>query len=133
MSSILFEFCRTSFSFHDRLYSSLIQRSDAQLCPQYPLVHINESWLLSCFQLEAIVVEMQDAKSGVKGSEQKLNVTTIPHVITGEAETHKHMRKDSKMTEFFKALLHIVFQVNIIGLLKSACYQLQYEAVQMVN
>ncbi|KAF3845698.1 hypothetical protein F7725_002776 [Dissostichus mawsoni] len=32
-----------------------------------------------CFQLEAVVVEMQ---SGVKGSEQKLNVTTIPHVIT---------------------------------------------------
>uniref|UniRef100_A0A671UI01 Regulator of G protein signaling 9a n=1 Tax=Sparus aurata TaxID=8175 RepID=A0A671UI01_SPAAU len=33
-----------------------------------------------CFQLEAIVVEMQ---SGVKGSEQKLNVTTIPHVVAG--------------------------------------------------
>lgn len=71
------------------------------------------------------MVEMQDAKSGVKGSEQKLNVTIIPHVITGESETHKHMRKDSKMTEFFKAISHIVFQVNIIGLLKSACYQLQ--------
>ncbi|XP_055366617.1 regulator of G-protein signaling 9a isoform X2 [Betta splendens] len=30
-----------------------------------------------------MVVEMQDPKSGVRGSEQKLNVTSIPHVITG--------------------------------------------------
>uniref|UniRef100_A0A3P8S7G3 Regulator of G protein signaling 9a n=1 Tax=Amphiprion percula TaxID=161767 RepID=A0A3P8S7G3_AMPPE len=35
-------------------------------------------------KLEAMVVEMQDQKSGVKGSEQKLNVTTIPHVLTGK-------------------------------------------------
>uniref|UniRef100_A0A8C2Z271 Regulator of G protein signaling 9a n=1 Tax=Cyclopterus lumpus TaxID=8103 RepID=A0A8C2Z271_CYCLU len=35
------------------------------------------------FRLEAIVVEMQDSKSGVKCSEQKLNISTIPHVITG--------------------------------------------------
>uniref|UniRef100_A0A3B3UJB4 Regulator of G protein signaling 9a n=1 Tax=Poecilia latipinna TaxID=48699 RepID=A0A3B3UJB4_9TELE len=35
-------------------------------------------------KLDAIVVEMQDPKNGVKGSEQKLNVTTIPHAITGE-------------------------------------------------
>ncbi|XP_022620664.1 regulator of G-protein signaling 9-like [Seriola dumerili] len=35
-------------------------------------------------KLEAMVVEMQDLKSGVKGSEQKLNVTKIPHVITGQ-------------------------------------------------
>uniref|UniRef100_H2MSL2 Regulator of G protein signaling 9a n=1 Tax=Oryzias latipes TaxID=8090 RepID=H2MSL2_ORYLA len=34
-------------------------------------------------KLEATVVEMQDPKTGVKGSEQKLNVTTIPHVIAG--------------------------------------------------
>ncbi|KAG7220128.1 hypothetical protein INR49_001004 [Caranx melampygus] len=40
---------------------------------------------MHCLQkLEAIVVEMQDPKGGVKGSEQKLNVTTIPHVITGQ-------------------------------------------------
>lgn len=44
-----------------------------------------------CFQLESIVVEMQDPKSGVKGSEQKLNVSTIPHVITGESEKHIQM------------------------------------------
>lgn len=31
---------------------------------------------------------MQDPKSGVKGSEQKLSVTTIPHVIAGEGEKH---------------------------------------------
>lgn len=40
-------------------------------------------------------MEMQDAKNGVKGSEQKLNVTTIPHVIAGETETHKFMLADS--------------------------------------
>ncbi|XP_017297053.2 regulator of G-protein signaling 9a isoform X2 [Kryptolebias marmoratus] len=34
-------------------------------------------------KLEAIVVEMQDQKSGVKGSVQKLNVTTIPHAVAG--------------------------------------------------
>lgn len=61
------------------------------------------------FQLEAIVVEMQDSKSGVKGSEQKLNVTTIPHVITGETETDKNMwthiyREARKQTVHFKAI-----------------------------
>lgn len=44
---------------------------------------------LPCFQLEAIMVEMQDTKNGVKGSEQKLNVTTIPHVISGETKIQK--------------------------------------------
>lgn len=37
------------------------------------------------------MVEMQDTKSGVKGSEQKLNVTTIPHVITGKKKTQKQI------------------------------------------
>uniref|UniRef100_A0A672FWC0 Regulator of G protein signaling 9a n=1 Tax=Salarias fasciatus TaxID=181472 RepID=A0A672FWC0_SALFA len=36
------------------------------------------------FTMEAFVVEMQDPKNGIKGSEQKLNVTTIPHVIAGK-------------------------------------------------
>ncbi|XP_028267169.1 regulator of G-protein signaling 9a [Parambassis ranga] len=36
-------------------------------------------------KLEAFVVEMQDPKNGVKGSDQKLNVTTIPHVLAGNA------------------------------------------------
>ncbi|XP_061703451.1 regulator of G-protein signaling 9a [Syngnathoides biaculeatus] len=40
---------------------------------------------LHCIKkLDAIVVEMQDPKSGLKGSEQKLNFTTIPHVIAGK-------------------------------------------------
>uniref|UniRef100_A0A667WR99 Regulator of G protein signaling 9a n=1 Tax=Myripristis murdjan TaxID=586833 RepID=A0A667WR99_9TELE len=34
--------------------------------------------------LENTVVEMQNPSSGVKGAEQKLNVTTIPHVIAGK-------------------------------------------------
>uniref|UniRef100_A0A7N6A534 Regulator of G protein signaling 9a n=1 Tax=Anabas testudineus TaxID=64144 RepID=A0A7N6A534_ANATE len=38
----------------------------------------------SKFACYAIVVEMQDPNSGVKGSEQKLNVTCIPHVIAGK-------------------------------------------------
>lgn len=37
--------------------------------------------MASLKKLEEFVVEMQ---SGVKGTEQKLNVTTIPHVITGQ-------------------------------------------------
>ncbi|KAI5628825.1 regulator of G-protein signaling 9, partial [Silurus asotus] len=35
-------------------------------------------------KLEALVLAMQDAKSGVKASEQKLNTTSIPHVIAGQ-------------------------------------------------
>lgn len=35
-------------------------------------------------KMEALMVEMQDPKGGVKGSEQKLNVTSIPYVITGK-------------------------------------------------
>lgn len=34
------------------------------------------------------MVEMQDPKNGVKGSDQKLNVTTIPHVLAGENHAH---------------------------------------------
>lgn len=41
------------------------------------------------------MVEMQDTKSGVKGSEQKLNVTTIPHVITGKTTTRKQIIADT--------------------------------------
>uniref|UniRef100_A0A8D3EA31 Regulator of G protein signaling 9a n=1 Tax=Scophthalmus maximus TaxID=52904 RepID=A0A8D3EA31_SCOMX len=40
--------------------------------------------MLCLNKLEVIVVEMQDPKSGVTGSEQKLNVTTIPHVFAGK-------------------------------------------------
>uniref|UniRef100_A0A8C1FWP6 Regulator of G protein signaling 9a n=1 Tax=Cyprinus carpio carpio TaxID=630221 RepID=A0A8C1FWP6_CYPCA len=40
---------------------------------------------MSCLKkLEATVVQMQDPSTGVKGTDQKLNVTIIPHVITGE-------------------------------------------------
>ncbi|XP_017347682.1 regulator of G-protein signaling 9a [Ictalurus punctatus] len=34
-------------------------------------------------KLEALVLAMQDTKSGVKSSEQKLNTTSIPHVTAG--------------------------------------------------
>lgn len=59
-------------------------------CALYKLI-----FLSFCFQLETIVVDMQDPKSGVKGSEQKLNVTTIPHVIAGEIETRIHTHSQS--------------------------------------
>uniref|UniRef100_A0AAY4CJ27 Regulator of G-protein signaling 9 n=1 Tax=Denticeps clupeoides TaxID=299321 RepID=A0AAY4CJ27_9TELE len=36
-----------------------------------------------CLKKE-LVVGMQDPKNGVKGSEQKLNITVIPHVMTGQ-------------------------------------------------
>lgn len=45
------------------------------------------------------MVEMQDMKSGIKGLEQKLNVTTIPHVISGETEAHKNINKLHKNIE----------------------------------
>lgn len=59
---------------------------------------MDDGWMaklcfLPFFQLEAIMVEMQDTKSGIKGSEQKLNVTTIPHVISGETKIHKNINK----------------------------------------
>lgn len=41
-------------------------------------------------QVEVFVVEMQDPKSGVKGADQKLNVTIIPHVINGESRDSQH-------------------------------------------
>uniref|UniRef100_A0A3Q1C460 Regulator of G protein signaling 9a n=1 Tax=Amphiprion ocellaris TaxID=80972 RepID=A0A3Q1C460_AMPOC len=47
---------------------------------RHPTFMISTLKLLSL----SMVVEMQDQKSGVKGSEQKLNVTTIPHVLTGK-------------------------------------------------
>uniref|UniRef100_A0A8C9ZYZ5 Regulator of G protein signaling 9a n=1 Tax=Sander lucioperca TaxID=283035 RepID=A0A8C9ZYZ5_SANLU len=46
--------------------------------------HFDHTQTITVEILEAIVVEMQDSKSGVKGSDQKLNVTTIPHVINGK-------------------------------------------------
>uniref|UniRef100_A0A674AVV5 Regulator of G protein signaling 9a n=1 Tax=Salmo trutta TaxID=8032 RepID=A0A674AVV5_SALTR len=40
---------------------------------------------MACLKnVEVFVVEMQDPKSGVKGADQKLNITIIPHVINGQ-------------------------------------------------
>uniref|UniRef100_A0A4W5MKE0 Uncharacterized protein n=1 Tax=Hucho hucho TaxID=62062 RepID=A0A4W5MKE0_9TELE len=46
---------------------------------------------MACIKnVEAFVVEMQDPKSGVKGADQKLNITTIPYVINGESRDSQH-------------------------------------------
>lgn len=52
-------------------------------------------WLISAagpysgfsLQVEALVLEMQDPKSGVKSQTQRLVITAIPHAITGELLT----------------------------------------------
>lgn len=56
----------------------------------FTIVYLVAMLLSFCFQLEAIVVEMQ---SGVKGSEQKLNVTTIPHVVAGMMQFLKDLNR----------------------------------------
>ncbi|XP_038133731.1 regulator of G-protein signaling 9a [Cyprinodon tularosa] len=59
-------------------------------------------------KLDAIVVEMQDPKTGVKGSEQKLNVNTIPHAITGSniiAWIRNKMKTTTEEAEVFGTML----------------------------
>ncbi|XP_018431352.1 PREDICTED: regulator of G-protein signaling 9-like, partial [Nanorana parkeri] len=38
---------------------------------------------LSVFQVEALLLEMQDVEAGLKTHTQRLMITTIPHAITG--------------------------------------------------
>ncbi|XP_047212003.1 regulator of G-protein signaling 9-like isoform X2 [Girardinichthys multiradiatus] len=59
-------------------------------------------------KLDAIVMEMQDPKNGVKGSEQQLNVTTIPHAITGSdiiAWISNKMKTTTEEAQVFGTLL----------------------------
>ncbi|RXN31503.1 regulator of G- signaling 9-like protein [Labeo rohita] len=64
---------------------------------------------MSCLKkVEAIVVQMQDPSTGVKGADQKLNVTTIPHAITGQviiAWIAKNMNMDSDEAQAFGTML----------------------------
>ncbi|KAJ8345534.1 hypothetical protein SKAU_G00297270 [Synaphobranchus kaupii] len=40
---------------------------------------------MACLKkVEALVVQMQDRKTGIKMQEQKLVITTIPHAMTGQ-------------------------------------------------
>lgn len=39
--------------------------------------------------MEALVLEMQDSKTGVKSQTQRLVITTIPHAITGKTQYFK--------------------------------------------
>ncbi|XP_037545245.1 regulator of G-protein signaling 9-like [Nematolebias whitei] len=53
---------------------------------------------LHCLRkLEAIVVEMQDPRGGVKGSVQKLNVTTIPHAVVGETNSNSELQQEAQV------------------------------------
>ncbi|TRY93219.1 hypothetical protein DNTS_014360 [Danionella cerebrum] len=64
---------------------------------------------MSCLKkVEAIVVQMQDPSTGVKGSDQKLNVTTIPNAIAGQdivAWIAKHMSMDNDEAGSFGTML----------------------------
>ncbi|XP_052404978.1 regulator of G-protein signaling 9a [Carassius gibelio] len=64
---------------------------------------------MSCLKkLEATVVQMQDPSTGVKGTDQKLNVTVIPHVITGQdivAWITKNMNVDNDEAQAFGTML----------------------------
>lgn len=80
-----------------------------------------KSWIFLYFQLEAMVVEMQDATNGVKGSEQKLNVTTIPHVIAGETEAHKFMHADSNNIVPLMSLMFFHYFILMSELILKCC------------
>lgn len=82
----------------------------------FTIVYLVAMLLSFCFQLEAIVVEMQ---SGVKGSEQKLNVTTIPHVVAGMIQFLKDLNR-------FKVHRPVSFHISCI-LKEIKCYQLYGE------
>ncbi|XP_017570980.1 regulator of G-protein signaling 9a [Pygocentrus nattereri] len=59
-------------------------------------------------KVEAMVLEMQDSKSGVKSSEQKLNITSIPHVVTGQdilAWIANHMKVDAQEAQTIGTML----------------------------
>lgn len=72
-------------------------------------------WLsVVCFKLEAIVVEMHDPKNGVKGSVQKLNVTTIPHAVAGENNT---LRRLSNTFTFVQSSIVIIAHQRQMGLM----------------
>lgn len=89
-------------------------------------------------------MEMQDA-NGVKGSEQKLNITTIPHVITGETETHKFMHANSNkkfpqslmlfhsLDRDFILMSELILKYCKTGILSASDVLPQNTAVQMTN
>uniref|UniRef100_A0A9R1SDD9 Regulator of G protein signaling 9a n=2 Tax=Cyprinus carpio TaxID=7962 RepID=A0A9R1SDD9_CYPCA len=64
---------------------------------------------MSCLKkVEATVVQMQDPSTGVKGTNQKLNITTIPHAITGQdivAWITKNMNMDNDEAQAFSTML----------------------------
>ena len=74
---------------HDSTTKKMLLSGMKQIQIVFDLLSLSHGCLCCRVQVEAFVVEMQDPKTGVKGTEQKLNVTTIPHVITGKTR-HRH-------------------------------------------
>ncbi|XP_026870491.2 regulator of G-protein signaling 9a isoform X2 [Electrophorus electricus] len=64
---------------------------------------------MACLKkVEALVIEMQDPKSGVKSFEQKRNATSIPHVIAGQDITAwitSHMTVDAQEAQALGTML----------------------------
>ncbi|XP_076852617.1 regulator of G-protein signaling 9a isoform X4 [Brachyhypopomus gauderio] len=64
---------------------------------------------MACLKkVEALLIEMQDPKSGVNSSEQKLSVTSIPHVIAGKdiiAWITSHMKVDTQEAQAVGTML----------------------------
>ncbi|XP_055048705.2 regulator of G-protein signaling 9a [Misgurnus anguillicaudatus] len=64
---------------------------------------------MACLKkVETIVVQMQDPTNGVKKSEQKLNVTTIPHAMAGEdilAWIANYMKTNNEEAQAFGTML----------------------------
>lgn len=72
--------------------------------------------------MEAVVLEMQDPKTGVRSQTQRLVITTIPHAITGES-----------------GMIYISYccvSLQIVSCKRASCYihfSVQYKAADTIS